>query len=190
MEQELNLLFILQQLQASQLYMLQQNLILNLIIFIFNIIIIHLILIVIKDGFQLDNDCHDFIFTNNEIDNIPYIAIFFYENCYNITVGDINATSIATSTSYSNHIHDFGYAGVCWKVRILQIKNQIIMFIIIMSMMQPKLLLQIMNMGLLLLQDATSSGWPNIATARYNFVENIKTWEGFRYHGGSYIYFH
>jgi hypothetical protein len=65
-----------------------------------------------RSRFFLDDVCHDFTFTKNEISNIPYIAIFGYEDCYNIVVGDIDATSTATTTEYSNHIHDFGYAGV------------------------------------------------------------------------------
>jgi hypothetical protein len=58
--------------------------------------------------------CHDIIVTNCEINNIPYYAIIASDNAYNITVGDINATSTATRTNFSNHIHHFGYCGICF----------------------------------------------------------------------------
>ncbi len=34
-----------------------------------------------------------------------------------------------------------------------------------------------------------SSGWPKYTTVRYNYIENIQSWEGIDTHGGQYLYF-
>jgi hypothetical protein len=142
-----------------------------------------------RSGFLLDNVCHDFIFTKNEISNIPFIAIFGYENCYNIIIGDINSSSTATSAEFSNHIHDFGYAGVGLEgVNPLDGKSHFDVYYNYIHNASRKGSGD-NEYGIIFSAQPTSAAWPVFATARYNRVENIDTWEGIECHGGSYLYF-
>lgn len=140
-------------------------------------------------GVFLSNVCHDFTFTNNEIDDIPHTCILSYTNSYNIIVGDENATTRATTTDHSNHLHDFGDGGV-----VLMGSN-------------PATLESNFHVkrnyihgstktgegencyGIAITAGSTSASWPKYAYVDHNIVEDIKTWEAIETHGGSYLYF-
>jgi hypothetical protein len=146
----------------------------------------------LRTGFYLDGDtnpCHHILFTNNEIDNIPFIGIYGVTNCYNITIGDITVFTISTSTGYSNHIYNFGYAGI-----LLQgvnpnnnISNNYVYYNYIHDGTQT---VQGENeYGIAFSASVSSTSWPSYCYARYNRVENLNTWEAMDCHAGSYIYF-
>jgi hypothetical protein len=143
-----------------------------------------------RSGFDLDGSttaCHDIVFTNNEIDNVPYFAIYGYTDCYNITVGDTLATKIATEVSYSNHIHNFGYAGVG-----LQGSNPddgIANFKVYYNYIHDAVGTYTNEYGIFFSANSNSNSWPNYSTARYNRVEDIRVWEGIECHGGNHINF-
>lgn len=60
----------------------------------------------------LGTTCHDVLITNCDIHNCPSFGISVGVDGYNITVGDISATTTATTVSYSNHIYDIGYSAI------------------------------------------------------------------------------
>jgi hypothetical protein len=132
---------------------------------------------------------HDWILTNCIIHNIPMHAIYGAGNCYNITIGDIYATSTATNTSYSNHIYDFGYAGVILMgVNPVNDESNFNGFFNYIHD-ATKTTVAVNEYGIAFTAVPSSASWPKYATARYKRVENIKTWEGLDTHGGSYLYF-
>lgn len=147
-----------------------------------------------QDGIHFTKDAqgnlpHDWIITNNEIDNIPGAGIQGFDDSYNITIGDTAATQTATQSNYSNHIHHFGYAGV-----MLLGKNSAtgrsdfnVYHNYIHDGTRPNC--GDNEYGIAFTARTSSAGWPVYATAKYNRVENIATWEGLDTHGGSYIYF-
>lgn len=140
-------------------------------------------------GFVLVNVCHNVTFTNNEIDHIPYSAIQSGADSYYITVGDTTATSMATSTSFSNNIHDFGYGGVILSgVNPVSSESHFSVYYNYIHDATNKVAGE-NEYGILFSANAASSGWPKYAIARYNRVENIDTWECLDIHSGSYIYF-
>lgn len=142
-----------------------------------------------RDGFKLVQVCHHLVFTNNEIDNIPSIAIWGRGDCYNIVVGDTTAKEIATATAYSNHIHNFGYAGV--GLVGVNPENYESHFFVCYNYIHDATRTQAgdMEYGIYFSASESSSAWPKYAYAKYNRVENIKTWECLDMHGGSHIYF-
>ena len=141
-------------------------------------------------GGYKNNATHDWIITNNDIHNIPSIGIEGYTNSYNITIGDINTTTTATRTDYSNNIYDCGHAGILLTGTSydthesnFNIYHNYIHDIIGTALKESN------AYGIALSGMSTSNGWPKYAYIRYNYVENIPTWEGIDTHGGSYIYF-
>ena len=142
-----------------------------------------------RNGFVLVNVCHNLTFTNNEIDNIPYCAIQTDADSYYITVGDTTATNIATSSSYSNNIHDFGYGGIILLGvdPVTKTSHFSVYYNYVHDATQTSD--GDNEYGIAFSANSSSTAWPKYATARYNRVENIQTWEGFDIHGGSYIYF-
>ena len=142
-----------------------------------------------RNGFEMWNVCHDFIFTNNEISNIPASGIIAYTDCYNITIGNINATTTATTTAYSNHIHDFGYSGIeLHGVDPISGESNFNVYYNYIHDATRTVAGQ-NEYGITFDVDASSTDWPKYATARFNNVQNIDTWQSIGCHGGSYIYF-
>ena len=142
-----------------------------------------------RNGFEMWNTCHDFIFTNNEISNIPASGIIAYTDCYNITIGNINATTTATTTAYSNHIHDFGYSGIeLHGVDPISGESNFNVYYNYIHDATRTVAGQ-NEYGITFDVDASSTDWPKYATARFNNVQNIDTWQSIGCHGGSYIYF-
>jgi hypothetical protein len=152
-------------------------------------------------GIYLEKDVsnvppHDWIITNCDIHNCPRTGIEGLDDAYNITIGDLNATSTATVSSYSNHIYNCGYAGV------------------ILSGINPATSRSDFNVYYNYVHDIDntntnrdaygigftsndqtstgngySSGWPKYCTAKYNYVATVPGHEGIDCHGGSYIYY-
>ena len=131
---------------------------------------------------------HHVIITNCEIDTVPYCCILGGYNSYNITVGDVTATSCATTSVYSNNLHDFGYGAVmlygCDPVSLESNFNVYYNYIHDATQTNPG----DNEYGIAFSATASSPAWPKYATARFNYVENIDTWEGIECHGGEHIY--
>ena len=146
-----------------------------------------------RSGIFLDGEtsgpCHDIIVTNCEIDDIPHTGIFGYVDNYNLTIGDITATSCATSTVYSNDIHDFGYAGIL--LEGVDPATSISDFDVYYNYIHDgtRTVAGDNEYGIAFGCDFSSTAWPVNCIARYNRIENIKTWTALSTHGGSYLYF-
>lgn len=141
-----------------------------------------------QSGFRIDDDAatpHDWIITNCTIHNIGYVGIYFADDAYNITIGDVNATTTATTTNYSNHIYDCSYAGIGleggnvatgrsdFKIYYNYIHN---------------LGLATDTYGIALSATVDSDIWPAYSTIRYNRVEDVTWWHGIDCHGAKYVY--
>lgn len=141
-----------------------------------------------KDG--SGNISHDWVITNCDIHDIPNTGIAGSGDSYNIFIGDTSATRCATSTDYSNHIFDCGYAGVgmggCnpkthisnWKV-IYNFINRIDYH----SKVEQD------SYGIAFSSALASSGWPSRCYARFNLIEDVINWHGLDVHGGEEIFF-
>jgi hypothetical protein len=132
---------------------------------------------------------HDIIITNCEIDDIPHSCVWGADDSYNITIGDINTTSTATSIAYNNNFHDFGYAGIylCGRSPSTDRSDWYIYYNYIHDPFTT-VLQDCYGIAVGSLSGAPSRGWPRYVNIKYNFVENIKGHEGIDCHGGSYIY--
>ena len=131
---------------------------------------------------------HDWTITNCIIHNIPFAAIWTGSDAYNITVGDITATETATTINYSNHIYDFGYAGVMllggnvstgrsdYKVYYNYIHNS------------TRTGYPIDTYGIQASASGSSDMYPHYVWMNYNRVENIVNHEALGTHGCSYLY--
>lgn len=144
-----------------------------------------------RDGILLDGTtsaCHDIIITNCEFSSIPLAAIEGYIDCYNIIIGDTLATKIADSINYSNHIYDFGYAGIrllgCDPVT--EESNFKIYYNYIHDCTQIGS--GELSYGVSFDIHASSTAWPKYCYIKYNNIQDIPSWTGLDCHGGSYIY--
>ena len=135
------------------------------------------------------NPCHDIIITNCEIENIPHHAIYGSINCYDIAIGDTTATATATTSAYSNHIHDFGYAGIglmgC-KLSTLISNNKVYYNYIHGS---TRTTAGDNAYGIYFSTTTGSYGDSKYCYANFNYVKDILTWEGIDCHSGNYLYF-
>jgi len=145
-----------------------------------------------KSGIMLygySSPCHDIVITNCEIDNIPMYAINSAPNSYNLTIGDTTATSTATTTAYSNHIHHFGYGGiVIFGCEAATLHSH---FKVYYNYVHDatKTTAASNEYGISMTVNADSYGHPKYCTVRYNRVENINTWSAVSSHNGSYLYY-
>ena len=145
-----------------------------------------------RNGIEMSgvtNPCHDIVITNCEISNIPRHAIMFYCDCYNITIGDTLSTETATTTNYSNHIHDFGYGGIILEGvnPVDEISNNKVYYNYIHDATRDTPGENCYGISFTAI--VTSTAWPKYCYAKYNNVQNIILWVGISCHGGSYIYY-
>ena len=133
--------------------------------------------------------CHDIIITNCTIHEIPHTAVWNLTTCWNITVGDTTATTTATVSAYSNHIYNFGYAGVglCGSNPTGGISNHKVYYNYIHNSTRTEVGAN--AYGIYFGPIAAYSTEPKYCYARYNNVQNILTWEGIDTHNGTFIYF-
>ena len=139
-----------------------------------------------------DDESHDWIITNCDIHDCPQWGINFGHDPYNIIVGDINATSTATPTSYSNRIYDCGYGGMIFSGCEASTGNSNVY-------VYYNYIHNINTLG-----DegensygvsfsthivGTSNGTHRYCYTRYNYLEKIPTWTALDAHNGSYMYF-
>ena len=131
--------------------------------------------------------CHDWIITNCSIHNIPSACIYAGHDSYNIIIGDTTATSHADPDNHSNHIYDWGYAGVMLLGTdpSTLISNNKVCYNYIHS--STRNLKNDNTYGIALSVHNKSSSWPKKCTIRYNYLEDIPTWHGIDTHGGSYL---
>lgn len=142
-----------------------------------------------RSGFEFANVCHHIVITNNEIDNCPAFGIHGSGNCYQIVIGDTTANQTATSSDYSNHIHDFGYAGVGLEgVNPIDRESNFYVYHNYIHDSSPDKFGDLAYGIYFSAMSGSSAAWPKYAYARFNRVENIRSWEGIDMHGGSYIY--
>jgi hypothetical protein len=148
-------------------------------------------------GLDVSNNVpHDWTITNCDIHNIPSIAIYGYDDSYNITVGNVSATSTATVSAYSNQIYDCGYGGIIlmgrdpvtnhshWNVYYNYIHDIDASSVI----NEDAYAIGFSSNPNNTIGHGFSTGWPNYATAKYNYVSNVPGHDGIDCHGGTYIY--
>lgn len=142
-----------------------------------------------KHGIHLENECHDIIVTNCEIDDIPCFCIWVDDNGYNIAIGDTLATTTATEDLYSNHLHDFGYTGIGFEGS--QTGGNYSNFKAYYNYVHGSTRTGTTELayGIYFSANTSSNDWPHYAYCRYNRVEDIQSWEALDMHGGSHIYF-
>ncbi len=144
----------------------------------------------IQFGGYESNIPHDWVITSCDIHNCPKIGISGYGDSYNIVIGDINATTCATPTSYSNQIYNCGYAGILLggcnyltQNSNFQVYHNYIHDINVLGSLGQN------AYGCAVSASSNASGLPRYVTMRYNYVSDVPTWEGLDAHGGRYIYF-
>jgi hypothetical protein len=132
--------------------------------------------------------CHDWIIINCTIHDIPHTGIYAPDNAYEIVIGDVNATATATTTEFSNHIYDFGYAGVglMGSNPIDDISNFKVYYNYIHN--STRTTAGNNAYGIHFEASSSSNTWPNYAYCSFNNVQNIGTWEPIDVHGGTYIF--
>jgi hypothetical protein len=141
-----------------------------------------------KDGSEKIS--HDWVITNCDIHEIPHTGIEGSGDSYNIFIGDTSATSCATSSAYSNHIYDCGYAGVGMGGfnPVTRVSNWKVYFNYINRIDYHSRVEQD-SYGIAFSSAMASSGWPTYCYARFNLVEDVINWHGIDAHGGENIYF-
>lgn len=140
-------------------------------------------------GILLDgntNPCHDVLIKDCEISNIPHEGIRGLVDCYNITIGNPNATTTATETAYSNKIFDFGYAGIGLEGTNPSdlISNNKIIYNYVHDCSRTT---STDAYGIYLSAVLGSTDWPKSCDMSYNNVQNINGWEAIDIHGGEQI---
>jgi hypothetical protein len=142
-------------------------------------------------GYSGDGVVHDWIITDCYIHSCPAMGISCAVNSYNIIIGDITATGVATSTNYSNQISDCGYAGImvegCDPVSLNA--NSYFYYNYIHDI----------NFGGNSGENAygisfsshsiSNNGVSKHCYIRYNRIEDIPTWTALDIHNGQYLYF-
>jgi hypothetical protein len=153
------------------------------------------------NGFYIGKDAsnnvpHDWVITSCDIHNCPRTGIEGIDDSYNITIGNLNASSTATTSVYSNQIYSCGYGGVIISGRnsvtsrsdfnvyynyIHEIDNT--------NTDEDAYGITFSSNDQTSTGQGYSSGWPAYCTAKYNYVATIPGHEGIDCHGGSYIYY-
>jgi hypothetical protein len=131
---------------------------------------------------------HHITITNCEMDNIPKTCVEGGDDSYHILIGDTTATQIASATNYSNHFHNFGYAGVI--LLGCDPSSNESHFDVYYNYIHDasNTVANNVEYGIAIAANPSSTAWPLYATIRYNNVQNIKTWSAISCHGGSYLY--
>jgi uncharacterized repeat protein (TIGR02059 family) len=153
-----------------------------------------------KNGIRFGKDeslnvPHDWIIKNCTIHDIPTEAIRSIDDSYNITVGDVTATTTATATAFSNHIYNCGYGGIvlCGRNPITNRSNFKVFYNYVHDIDKSAVSVEdAYGIGFTSLPLGSgvgySDGWPVNSWARFNCIKNISCWEGIDTHGASYIY--
>lgn len=133
--------------------------------------------------------CHDIEITNCDIHEIPHACVYVYGDSYNITVGYPGASVTATPDKHSNHLYNWGYAGVIMMGTNPEtlITNNIVNYNYIHSSTRTGL--EDNAYGIIFTGGSNSTAWPKECFAKYNHIEDIISWHGIDTHGGSYYYF-
>jgi hypothetical protein len=138
---------------------------------------------------------HDWAITNCTIHNIPFTAIESYGDSYNITIGDVTASSVATSTYYSNNIYDCGYGAIilCGRDPVNDTSNFKVYYNYIHDIdMAGAGIEDAYGIAFTALPTGVgygyTDGWPVGNWAVFNRVEDNPCWEGIDSHGSSYTY--
>jgi len=153
-----------------------------------------------QDGILFGKDAslnvpHDWIINNCEIHEIPSVGIRGFDDSYNIIIGNLTYSGIPTSTKFSNHIYNCGYAGIFLSGRNPDtdksdfniIGNYIHDIDVNTNEIRDSYGIAITS----LLQGSGqwySDGWPSVCNIRYNSVRNVPGHTGIDSHGGSYLY--
>jgi hypothetical protein len=131
---------------------------------------------------------HDWLITNCDIHNCPRSGIEGLDDAYNITLGNINASSTATTTVYSNQIYDCGYAGILLCGRNPSGNRSD--FNVYYNYLHGNF----GEVGMTFSSEdingsgpGYSTGWPEYCMAKYNYVTGVPLHTGIDTHGGQYI---
>lgn len=141
-----------------------------------------------KSGIHIINDGHHIYITNNEISYVS-MGIVGFQNTYHLYVGDMNATTTATSTSYSNYIHHFAHSGVNIQGGYSQ-PAETNAYVYYNYIKDGGFEAACRNdiYGITATALNSSRMWPKNVYIRYNRIEDIPSWTGVDTHGASYLY--
>ena len=135
------------------------------------------------------NPCHDITIQNCEINDCQHYGIYAQADAYNIIIGDTTATETATAINHSNYVYDFGYAGIMLQ-GVNPEKDESYFYVYYNYIKNSTRSTSGDNAyGIHFTALTTSSNWPKYAYAKYNRVDDIRTWSALGAHGGSYLYF-
>jgi hypothetical protein len=148
-----------------------------------------------KDGSS--NLPHDWIITNCAIHNCSRTGIEGLDDAYNITIGNINTTSTATTSVFNNEIYNCGYAGIILCGRnsatsrsdLNVYGNYIHNIDYNASAAEDGVGVSFTSESINGSGEGYSTGWPSYCTAKYNYISNVPGGVGVDGHGGTYIYF-
>ena len=145
-------------------------------------------------GIRLGNDggevSHNWVITNCDIHNMPSIGIYVAYDAFNVIIGDTTVTSTATSTSYSNHIYDCGYAGIGLSgCNPLTLNSNYYVYYNYIHDINTDGTDNQNAYGVFFSSLKNSYGPTKFCYTKYNYIRNIPTWEGLDVHNGEYIYY-
>jgi hypothetical protein len=153
-----------------------------------------------QDGIRIGKDAslnvsHDWIITNCTIHEIPSVAIYGYDDSYNIYIGDINATSTATNTLFSNEIYNVGYGAIYLSGRNPSTNRSdfYVYYNYVHDIDDANTGSDHYSIVFSMNTEGTdqweSDGWPEYCYARYNYIEDNKYGDALDTHGGQHQYF-
>ena len=141
-----------------------------------------------KTGIHIGSDgsiSHDWIIRNCEIHDCPAYGIVGGSDCYNITIGDTQAQSIATANNYSNHIYNCGYAGIMLSGCNPATRNSsFYIYYNYIHDINPGGGDSQNTYGISFSSGQSSTDATNFCYARFNYIANIPSWTGIDLHNG------
>jgi len=145
-----------------------------------------------KTGIHIGSDggiSHDWIIRNCDIHDCPAYGIVGGSDCYNITIGDTQAQSIATTNNFSNHIYNCGYAGIMLSGCNPSTRNSnFYIYYNYIHDINPGGGDSQNSYGISFSSGQSSTDATNFCFARFNYVANIPSWTGIDLHNGRNMY--
>lgn len=140
-------------------------------------------------GIDIYNSCHDWVITNCDIHNCPSFGIYVAQDAYNLTIGNSEATTTATTISYSNQIYDIGFSAIsmagCNPSTGVSNFNVIYNYIHDVNINGS----DSQNCyGISFASGNTSSDVTSNCYASYNYISGIPSWTGIDIHNGKNMY--
>lgn len=140
-------------------------------------------------GIDIYNSSHDWVITNCDIHNCPSFGIYVAQDAYNLTIGNIEATTTATTTSYSNQIYDIGFSAI--SMAGCNLSTGVSNFNVIYNYIHD------VNIngsdsensyGISFASGSSSADATSNCFVSYNYISDIPTWTGIDVHNGKNMY--